>query len=190
MASGVNGYFDVPGEKNAETKTQQIASMSNHPEIAAISLDFSATFICPSTSGAARKIRVSCSRTARSCQRNWPDQHRKQRQKKRLIERMKNLATLAWVRHIIEVIEKYDRLEKRSTVYRDVFRGCYPPTGSRGSNSFSVLAACEVLLHPIAVPLKKLVLPGRHDMYQKLPDRHLSIVGWTLGHSVSWRDHW
>jgi hypothetical protein len=60
-------------------------------------------------------------------------QHCEQRQQEHLIARIHDLAMLARVRHVLEVIEKYDRFAKCSTVRCHIVH-CRPPPGeSRGS---------------------------------------------------------
>ena len=63
-----------------------------------------------------------------------PAQHRKQRQQKHLVERIRDLAALAWIRQILEVIEEYHGLPKSAAVRRYVFHNRFPPTESRGSS--------------------------------------------------------
>jgi hypothetical protein len=60
--------------------------------------------------------------------------HRQQGQQEYLIKWIHDLAALTWIWHIIEIIEKYDRFGKCSTVCRCVVHGRSPPTESGGSS--------------------------------------------------------
>jgi hypothetical protein len=59
-------------------------------------------------------------------------QDRQEGQKQYFIEWIHHLAALARVWHIFEMIEKYDRLRKRSAVCRRVVHDRSPPCESRG----------------------------------------------------------
>ena len=80
-----------------------------------------------------------------------PGQHREQCQQEHFLERIHHLAALAPVRHIFEIIEKYNRFGKRAAVCRHFVHGRPPKANPEGRHRFNVLAICHVLLHPIAV---------------------------------------
>ena len=61
-------------------------------------------------------------------------QHREQRQQNYLVKRIRDLATLTWIRQIIEMIEKYNLLEESLVVLCRVVHG-HPPLRESGGSS-------------------------------------------------------
>jgi len=61
-------------------------------------------------------------------------QHREQRQQEYLLERIHDLAALSRIRHILEMIEKCDRIAKRPAVFCYIIHDHPPKCESRGSS--------------------------------------------------------
>jgi two-component system cell cycle sensor histidine kinase PleC len=90
-----------------------------------------------------------------------PGQHREQRQQEHLIKRIHDLAALAWIRHVLEMVEKYNRLAKSTAMSVAASSMAVPlQANPEGRHRFNVSAVCHVLLHPIALLISTTIKPG------------------------------